>query len=80
MSKIDLICVDNKGYEGFLTLYKWYKGELAHSKLPTLGIDNYFYHNLHNDRLGNKDVYTTSMFMTKEEWRNKKIDDLINFL
>jgi hypothetical protein len=36
-----LICVDNKGYEGFLTLYKWYKGELAHSKLPTLGIDVY---------------------------------------
>ncbi len=74
---MDLICVDNKGYEEFLTIRKWYKGDLGHSKLPTLGIDNYFYHNLSNDRLGNKDVYPTSMFMTREEWRDSIIDLLL---
>ena len=39
--KIDLICVDTE-YDGFLTLHKWYKGELSHSYLPSLKIDNYF--------------------------------------
>jgi len=78
MNKIDLICVDNTGFEGFLTLYKWYKGELSHSYLPTLNIDNYFYSNLSNDRGGNKDVYQTKVFMTREQWRDKKINEVLN--
>ncbi len=78
MSKIDLICVDNKGLEGFLTLYKWYKGELSHSYLPTLNIDNYFYHNISNDRTGNKGVYQTNIFMTKQQWRDSKLKRILN--
>jgi hypothetical protein len=78
MSKVDLICVDNNGFEGFLTLYKWYEGELLHSYLPTLNIDNYFYSNLSNDRGGNKDAYQIKVFMTREQWRDKKLNDLLN--
>jgi len=76
--RIDLICVDNTGYDGFLTLHKWYKGELSHSYLPTLEIDTYFYSNLSNDRGGNKDVYQTKVFMTKQQWRDYNLENILN--
>lgn len=76
--KIDLICVNNIDYDGFLTLYKWYKGELSHTHLPTLKIDNYFYSNLSNDRGGSKDVYETKIFMTKKQWRNHNLEIILN--
>jgi hypothetical protein len=75
--RIDLICVDNTGYDGFLTLHKWYKGEVSHSYLPTLKIDNYFYSNLSNDK-GKINVYQTKVFMTKQQWRDSKIEKILN--
>ena len=74
---IDLICVDNQGFEGFITLHKWYKGELSHSYLPTLKIDNYFYNNLSNDR-GKRGVYQTKFFMTKQQWRDYNLENILN--
>jgi len=73
---IDLICVDTE-YDGFLTLHKWYKGELSHSYLPTLKIDNYFYNNLSND-IGKIGVYQTKVFMTKQQWRDYNLENILN--
>lgn len=74
--RIDLICVDTK-YYGYLTLHKWYKGELSHSYLPSLKIDNYFYSNLSND-IGKRGVYQTKVFMTKQQWRDYNLDNILN--
>ena len=76
MCEVDLICVDNTDYEGFLTLNKWYKGKVGHTNLPTLNIDHYFYYDVSNDRLGTKDTYNKHVFMTKQEWRDKLLDEL----
>jgi hypothetical protein len=73
---IDLICVDTE-YDGFLTLHKWYKGELSHSYLPSLKIDNYFYSNLSND-IGKIGVYQTKVFMTKQQWRDYNLENILN--
>lgn len=76
--KIDLICIDNTGYEGFLTLHKWYKGQLiplfhqGSDSLPTIKIGN-----LSNDRSGNKDVHETKVFMTKQQWRDYNIEKVL---
>lgn len=79
--KIDLICVDNTEYDGFLTLHKWYKGELGHTYLPTLNIDNHFYHSISNDRYdrtGNRDRYDLKLFMTKQQWRDYNLENILN--
>ena len=65
------------GEDNLRTLHKWYKGELSHSYLPTLKIDNYFYSNLSNDK-GKINVYQIKVFMTKQQWRDYNLENILN--
>ena len=70
---IELICVDNTGYEGFLTIGKNYTAIGRIRKVEGL-----YYFGLHNDRLGTKDYYPVDgYFLTKEEFRDIKIDKIL---
>ena len=70
---IELICIDNTGYEGFLTIGKNYTAIGRIRKVEGL-----CYFGLHNDRLGNKDYYPVDgCFLTKEEFRDKQLNKIL---
>jgi hypothetical protein len=69
---INLICKNNTGYEEFLTIGKHYKAEVRVQNLQGI-----FYIGIHNDRLGNKDRLPSTLFTTLEEWRQMRINEII---
>ena len=69
---IEIICIDNTGYEGFLTIGKKYK---AIGRLRK--VEGLYYFGLHNDRLGTKDSYPIDLFLTKEEFRDKQLNKIL---
>ena len=69
---IEIICINNTGYEGFLTIGKKYK---AIGRL--IKLEGIYYFGLHNDRLGTKDSYLIDLFLTKEEFRDKQLNKIL---
>ena len=75
---IEIICINNTGYEGFLTIGKKYK---AIGRLRK--VEGIYYFGLHNDRLGTKDLiwgdgsYPIDLFLTKEEFRDKQLNKIL---
>jgi hypothetical protein len=67
----NLICINNIGYEEFLTIGKHYKAEGRIQNLRGT-----FYVGVHNDRLGNKDSLPSTLFLTLEEWRQIRINEI----
>ena len=74
-----LICINaSEEYKGLLTIGKIYDGEE----------DSKWYHSVHNDRCGNKDVYLKCsdelgylspwvVFISLENWRQRKINEIL---
>lgn len=61
-----LICINNNGYEGFLTVGKIYYGLEWES-----GDEREIcYHSINNDRSGNKDYYKKELFVTIDVYRD----------
>jgi hypothetical protein len=71
---IELVCINNIGYEGFLTIGKRY------TAIGTLRkVEGLYYFGLHNDRLGTKDYYPVDgFFLTKEEFRDKQLNKILD--
>ena len=69
---IEIICIDNTGYEGFLTIGKKYK---AIGRLRKL--EGIYYFGLHNDRLGTKDSDSIDLFLTNEEFRDNHLSKIL---
>jgi hypothetical protein len=71
-SALEIICIDNTGYEEFLTIGKKYK---AIGRLRK--VEGIYYFGLHNDRFGTKDSYPIDLFLTKEEFREKQLNKIL---
>lgn len=67
-----LLCINNSGYNGYLTKDKIYDGNLLYSE----GTANNFY--LIRNDLGYTETFLSFRFITIEDHRESKLNEILN--